>query len=242
MKRSRAVKKPWLFLRIAIVGILLLVLSSVAWSSFPVDKGTVWVYQGKVAWQGENSEEVQEKNISWQVEVIESVERGGIHASLILGFPLDLVFYENGKQPGNYVIIQAGGTHYYLVFPTRADEVWKRILDQEDPLVDLVNESELFLDYPFVVGKTYGESAQITREDQYYVWLVSHETVETFQMKGISPQSKYTNYQLLYRTNSDDTTIDIVPEIGITRFQYNHHGTTSEVDLKLIEFRPAKRH
>jgi len=35
----------------------------------------------------------------------------------------------------------------------------------------------------------------------------------------------------------DHTIIDFVPGIGITGYSYIHHGTVSEVKVKLVDFR-----
>jgi len=48
-------------------------------------------------------------------------------------------------------------------------------------------------------------------------------------------------FSLLFVTNPDDVHILFVPGVGITRYEYQHHGTRSRVDAELIEYRPSTR-
>ena len=59
-----------------------------------------------------------------------------------------------------------------------------------------------------------------------YCWLVS--SVET-------------GYRLSFYAGSDEQTFELEPNTGISRFHYTHHGTTNEVDAKLVSYTKAPR-
>jgi hypothetical protein len=58
-----------------------------------------------------------------------------------------------------------------------------------------------------------------------YCWQVSVE-------KG--------RYNLLLRTNPDDSTYELTPGIGLTRYIYHHHGSRLDIDAKLVERTPPR--
>jgi hypothetical protein len=45
-----------------------------------------------------------------------------------------------------------------------------------------------------------------------------------------------TGYALSFYTGPDEQTFEIEPGTGISRFHYAHHGTTNEVEAKLVSF------
>ena len=46
-------------------------------------------------------------------------------------------------------------------------------------------------------------------------------------------------FQLQYLTLPDDTTMELVPGVGLVSYQYHHHGTVADTELQLVEFHPA---
>lgn len=209
-------------------------------AGFPFEKGDSWIYQGKVAWQVPDSEEKREKSLTWVVSVQESWENNNLKAALMKGFVTDLAFYEEGKKPGEYLLLRAGDIYYFLIYPERSPELWKRINDPNDPLVGLVSDDELFLELPLFPEKIFGETDQITRNDSMYVWVVQEVTTKTFPLvKGLVPNHPYEEYHLVYQTSPDRTDYYFVPGVGITRYVYLHHGTLSEVDIRLVEYRSS---
>lgn len=200
---------------------------------FPLSPGAYWVYAGTVRWTA--GTEIKEATLTWKMEVLDVVSRGAVTGYAIHGYPSDLVGYEEGKQPGDATIIQVG-SRFYLAGP----DAFQRLRDQNDSLAGLVNDGQEFLDLPLRPGERFGDSAQITREDGMYCWVI--ESAAPADLSGVSgaalaqPADEYT---LSYRTLPDQESIGFVPGIGITRFFYLHHGTVSEVDVKLVEYHPA---
>jgi len=37
----------------------------------------------------------------------------------------------------------------------------------------------------------------------------------------------------------DDTTVELAQGIGVLRYEYHHHGTTADTELRLVEFHAA---
>ena len=99
-------------------------------------------------------------------------------------------------------------------------------------------EAQLFLDLPLTGEKVFGETDQITRTDRSYCWFVDGEENSALDgVSGISPTDRFRQYRLVYQTRPDHVIMHFVPGIGITHFEYVHHGTVSECDVRLVEYR-----
>jgi hypothetical protein len=59
----------------------------------------------------------------------------------------------------------------------------------------------------------------------------SAETVYCWQVSALE-----TGYALSYFTGPDEQTFELEPGTGISRFHYAHHGTTNEVEAKLVSY------
>lgn len=198
-------------------------------SFFPLAKGTVWTYRGNVKWTLMNSSTVREKELTWTMEVLESRQANGRSFARLRGHPGDLSWYEEGKQPSTYCIIVDGDKFFEFA-------------DLTTPFgpLDLASR-EAFLDLPLALEKRWGDADQIQRPDGMYCWVVSEVRREKLLgVKGVDPGKAMTISRAAYRTNPDHQFVDYAPGIGIVRYQYFHHGTVSECDMKLIEFRPGK--
>ncbi len=205
---------------------------------FPLSKGTTWVYKGTSKWTRTGSGEVAEKPVTWRMQVLETLTRDQVTAAVVKGYPLDLAHLEDGKAPGDYLIVRVGPGKYYLLRQLRTEEVLRRLRDENDLLGGVVREDEIILDAPLVPGKIYGEADLITRQDKMYSWIVEEaRPAELRGIKGIAPAGGKMEYEITQRTLPDHQIVEFVPGIGITRYVYGHHGTVSETDVKLVEFR-----
>ncbi|HET9625882.1 MAG TPA: hypothetical protein VFP84_31190 [Kofleriaceae bacterium] len=87
----------------------------------------------------------------------------------------------------------------------------------------------------------FGATAEPTLDgaEGWFSWPVidgqkicpSAENVYCWQVAAVE-----TGYTLSYYTGPDEQTFEIEPGTGIARFHYAHHGTTNEVDAKLVSF------
>jgi hypothetical protein len=200
---------------------------------FPLNEGAYWVYKGTVKW--EINQKIEEKSLTWKMEVIETIKSGPIIGYAMKGYPSDLAWYEEGKERSDYAIVQVGPSRFY-----KADiEVLERLRNETDSVGNLIHESQQFLDIPLLPGKKFCEAEQITRADGKYCWIVHEE--EQIALDGITgiPSETKPAYMLTFATLPDHTIIQFVPEVGITQYIYVHHGTVSEVDVKLTEYYPG---
>lgn len=198
---------------------------------FPLQEGAYWMYEGTVKWTKPNSSDVVEEEIIWKMEVEKVFQRNDVFGYEMLGAPWDLAWYEEGKQPSEYGIIQSGGKF----FRTSVDSVW-RLWDESDALIALVDENQIFLEVPLTTGMKFCDTNSITRPDMMYCWNVLEEKQVELQVKGVDPERTMTEFTFAQYTGPDHSILSFVPGVGITRYRYVHHGTVSEVDVRLVEF------
>ena len=51
-----------------------------------------------------------------------------------------------------------------------------------------------------------------------------------------------TGYSLSFYTGPDEKTFELEPGTGVSRFHYAHHGTTNEVEAKLVSYAKGPKH
>lgn len=172
--------------------------------------GTSFDYHGVVRWVASGVEREQE--VDWRSEVIEVIDRGPVVAYVLKGFPADLVWSEGEAVRGDWVVIAARRARYYA---TRATPRLLDALRSARDVEGLIEPEDLILALPLRDGGT-----TCKREgDPMHCWTVD-------ALAGGS-------WRLTYRTNPDTTVIDFTPGVGIVGYAYMHHGTVSEVVLRL---------
>jgi hypothetical protein len=72
-----------------------------------------------------------------------------------------------------------------------------------------------------------------------YCWNVLEKEQVELDVRGIDVERTMTEFMIAQYTLPDHTIFSFIPGIGITRYQYVHHGTDSEVDVHLVEFHPG---
>ena len=209
-------------------------------AAFPLAKGTYWVYEGPVTWTPDGTDNVQEKTLTWKMEITDVIQRDAIQAAVVNGHPMDLAFYEEGRHPDDYLLVSVRAQKYYLVAGDAMAGALKRLKDSEDPLTDLVKEGDLILDLPLTPGKAFGETSQITRPDNMYVWVVDGEDRALLNKVKGAPTTPLTESELRFTTLSDNTTVKFVSGVGIVGYEWNHNGTVSTAKLTLIEFHASR--
>jgi hypothetical protein len=58
---------------------------------------------------------VEEKALRWSSEVVGRVEGRGLRVAILQGFPSDLAWYQPGKKPGVYALVETSALAYYLL-------------------------------------------------------------------------------------------------------------------------------
>jgi hypothetical protein len=199
---------------------------------FPLKKGAYWVYQGNVKWTKDNSSDVVEEEMTWKMEVQRVFQRNNIVGYEMTGAPWDLAWYEAGKEPSQYGIIQVGGKFYQVPVDTVI-----RLMNEDDNLFGLVNESDILLDTPLVNGEKFCDTVDITRPDGMYCWNVGEgKPFDAKNVKGVDSSKVLWEYSIIEQTGPDVSLIYFVPSVGISRYMYHHFGTISDVDVQLVEY------
>lgn len=196
---------------------------------FPLAKGSHWIYKGEEKRQepGQGLKVFTEK-ATWRMEVVDRTERNGITTAVVRGYP-------SGEPEELQVLLVVGGREFYLL--PAEESVLKRLKDPNDALVGLVQDDQIELSLPLVPGKRFCEASQITRPDGYYCWVVEKKTKEKLtNIRGVAGGVDRDVYQIAFRTLPDHVIVNFTPGIGITSFEYVHHGTVDEEHLKLVEF------
>lgn len=206
---------------------------------FPMAVGNTWVYTGTIRWTPANSNEVFEKEVEWTLETVDVIERRGLRAAVLEGHPSDLVWYAEDRQRRRHLVVAIGAgqtEQLYLLSEQRAGEVEKRLRDSGDSLIDLLNDYELFLDLPLSHLKRFCDLHSRTRQDYLYCWLVeSVQPLDGLDVQGVDPDVARTQYRVSHRTLPDHRIIEYVSGVGIASYIYGHHGTVSDVDVRLTE-------
>jgi hypothetical protein len=204
---------------------------------FPLFKGAFWVYEGKAKWTRRGTGEVVETAVTWKMEVTQMIERQHVQAAVLKGHPLDLAWYEEGKARGDYLVVRVGPGKYYLLDGEEMRKALDALRRGGDLLAGIVREWEFFLDLPLSNGKLFGETEQMTRTDRSYCWFVDGvEDTDLKDVAGVPTGVRFKQYRLLYQSRPAHEVVHFVPGVGITRFEYVHHGTVSETDVRLVEY------
>jgi hypothetical protein len=203
---------------------------------FPLIQGSHWVYEGTVRWTPPGSTQVFEKLILWEMEIVETLDRRAVVAARVKGHPRDLAWYENGREPTEYLIVQVWQNRYYLLQGERAAEVLKELRTDKPQYAHLVREGELFLEFPLVEGRAFGEASQLTREDRFYCWVVGQGQRNTLPGIKRTSTQPVSIWEITQRTIGGVESFDFGVGVGFTRYRFHHNGTVSDFDLKLVEY------
>jgi hypothetical protein len=199
---------------------------------FPLAEGTSWIYKGAVKWT-ESVNKVKKSKITWKMNVEKRLKNGSYEIAVMKGHPADLCWYEPGKGPSRYLIVWKDNKYYEI----RIYNDFDKLISDEAYLSTKTNFNTLFLVVPLKKDMEFGNDPDIQREDRMYEWVVDDEQRGNLSHVTGVRKTRFTKYTLMYRTNPDHQIVEFVPQIGITHYIYQHHGTVSEVDVRLTAFR-----
>ena len=209
-------------------------------TSFPLEEGTYWVYQGFVRWWSFEVNQMSKTPVTWRMEVRKVIRRDHLLIAVVNGFPGDLDWSDGHPKPSHTLIIQSEADKYYLI---GSDEdvaaALERVQDPNDLLEGLLQIDDLFLELPLVQGKKFCDPEQMVRPDNHYCWVVdSAAHAASSAIKGVPPGQRIA-YRVRFVTNPDDTAFSFVTGVGLTAYEYHHHGSVADTELKLVEFHPG---
>jgi hypothetical protein len=198
--------------------------------------GTRWIYRTRA----EDADLASPIDRTTVCEVLETVERKGARAALVRGFPLGMDLSSDSALDAATTLLTCVAASQYHA---QNEHSLGRLKDPGDLLLGLVDENTLFLECPLVEGKRFGDFEQVAREDFRYCWLVESEREMRLRgIRGVSPWRSRRVYRLVYFTNPDEQHILFAPGIGIIEYTYHHHGTVSDLNMRLADFQSAEGH
>lgn len=201
---------------------------------FPLSKGTQWIYSADVDWTVLNTGgEVRHSHVTFKSEVTDVFSAEHVFAAKIRGFIHDLSWYEPGRPTADHVIVRVGVNRYYLIDQNVA-EFWEKMIGlASDPYLEELGDDNILLETPLRKGVLYGEPAQTPRA--WYCWAVTGER-RVRMAQAVSRAKTLHEYSIRFQTSPDHTVMGFTPGIGITRYEYGHHGTVANCRARLIEF------
>jgi len=206
---------------------------------FPLSPGTSWVYRGFVRSWEEGSTVGKVTAVTWTMSVVRLVERDGVSAAVVKGFPGDLDWSDGHAEPQLSILVETRDAKFYLKSEWDTQSVLDQIDNPKYPLQDLARVDDWFMQLPLATGKRFCDDTGMQRPDGRYCWLTgAPHPAELNHVKGLTSEVR-TAYEIEYDTNPDDMEFEFVDGIGITKYGYHHHGMTADTELRLIEFHSA---
>ena len=184
----------------------------IAADPLPLAIGSKWTYAVTVKrFDAEVGKETT-KSLSWTTEVIDAKESNGVTAYRVKGWPTDLATIDTGDAAAPVA------TEKTLLRSGNSFMFGVQTTFAAEPSLD---GAEGWFSWPVIDGQKICPNAEMV-----YCWKVS--AVET-------------GYALLFYTGPDEQTFELAPGTGISRWHYAHHGTTNEVEAKLVSYTKGGR-
>jgi hypothetical protein len=202
----------------------------------PFRAGTYWVYKGTVRWYDYENDKPASSEVTWKMTVVRVIRKKAVVAAIVTGFPADLDWSAGTTEPKPWLILE--NENHQVYYENLGPNFDLSKLDGDDHVFDtFMVDDNLFFQWPLHQDAKFCDDEAKKRDDGMYCWVVIGAGTEK-SIKGVSA-SDQPFFHLQYRTLPDDTAIDLVPGIGLLSYQYHHHGTVADTELKLIEFHPA---
>jgi hypothetical protein len=207
---------------------------------FPLLPGTQWVYRGYVRSHVEGSTIGRVTGVTWTMSVERTVERDGISAAVVRGFPSDLDWSAGDAKPRASVLVETRGGKFYLNSQDNVQPVLDQIDDPKYSLGNLTTDDDLVFQLPLAAGKKFCDEQAMRREDGMYCWVASGPHAAALDhVAGVAPGARAA-FDMEFNTLPDDCEFEFVEGVGITRYEYHHHGTIADTELRLVEFHAAE--
>ncbi|HUP01955.1 MAG TPA: hypothetical protein VM737_10600 [Gemmatimonadota bacterium] len=210
---------------------------------FPLEVGTVWIYEGTIWWTPDRSWAIYEERVTWTMEVTGRIAHPGAQAVTLKGHPRDLARWVRGREPGRYLLVELEG-RYYLLEGERAAGAERRLRNRADDLAGLLGEADLVLDPPLDPGRRFCAPEGSDGAARTYCWGVEDETPADLRnvFGGANPATAdsargRTLYTLSLGAGDEHHVWGFVPGFGLASYAFGHTGTVSAVEVELVEIR-----
>jgi hypothetical protein len=205
---------------------------------FPLTPGTYWIYKGTVRWDDPESDKPGSADVTWKMTVEKVIRKQGVVAAIVTGFPADLDWSGGTTEPKPWLILE--DDKHRIFYENLGPDFDLSKLNGDDHVFDkFLVEDNFFFQWPLRQGAKFCGEEAMKRDDDMYCWTVNQVAKKKLQNVKGAPVDDQPVFQIQYRTLPDDTTMELVPNLGILSYQYHHHGTAADTELQLIEFHPA---
>jgi hypothetical protein len=207
-------------------------------SYFPLVPGTTWVYRGTVTWFNAEKEQDVSSEVTLTTKVERVIHKPGATFGVLSGFPADLDWSSGEVEPKPFLLVETD-QHEVFLDPVPPDFDYEKLAKDSTPLKPYLEEDNLFFRWPLKKGMKFGDPEQLKREDNEYCWVVEeHASKELRDIEGLSARRAEVS-TLRFVTNPDDTTMELASGIGVLRYEYHHHGSAADTNVRLVEFHPG---
>lgn len=205
---------------------------------FPLTPGTSWDYAGTVTWFDSDTQKPVSENVSITMKVVKVYQKPELTIAVISGFPSDLD-WSNGQVEPKPSLLMETKNHEIFLNALPPDFDYSK-LDKDAASFDkLLAADNLLFRWPLKQGMKFGDPESVKRDDARYCWFVAEQRTRNLdEIRGLPPRSAEVSL-LRYVTNPDDTGYELTPGVGILSYEYHHHGTVADTNLKLVEFHPG---
>ena len=191
-------------------------------------KGFQWTYAGTLVRYVENRAKTE--RVTWASTVIATREVDDVRLALIEGFVRDLAWAApTGAKRRSLLMCSAG--RLLILSSANDGEVLQAFANWD---ASILERSEVLLETPLRDGQVFGQDPP--RDDAMYGWLVSTKELRSHVPASCSP-GRGQAYRLTHRFMTDHSIVEWWPGVGITSFEYEHHGTPEEADVRLVSCR-----
>jgi hypothetical protein len=205
---------------------------------FPLNVGTYWVYKGFVGWFDSETDKPATGEVTWRMSVLKVYRKKGLVAAVVNGFPADLDWSAGATEPKPWLIVE--DEKHQVYYENLGPDFDLSKFDAGDHVFDkFLVEDNFFFQWPLQKGARFCATDAKGRDDDMYCWIVADTTTKKLDSVQGAPSGEQPVFRMQYRSLPDDTTIQLVPGIGLLGYEYHHHGTVADTDLQLVEFHPA---
>ena len=163
------------------------------------------------------------------------IQKPGLTMAIVSGFPADLDWSTGEVEPKPMLLVETE-RHEVFLDPVPPDFDYGKLEKGSTRLEPFLSEDNMFFRWPLKKGMKFGDPEQFKREDNEYCWFVDQQsTKQLWEIQGV-PAKRAEISVLRFVTNPDDTTVEVSPGIGVLSYEYHHHGSTADTNVRLVEF------
>ena len=201
-------------------------------SRFGLVYGRSNVYVGRARWT-DAATRAHSAAVSWRMGILQVHASSDTRAAVVRGWVQELAWYTPGQRPAFSILIEHRGRLYHLDASDSAAAVDSLSAVMRDPS-SAAKRARLIVDSTLSVGRTFGgDPDRGQRNDGWYAWQVDSKAKFSRREQWSKMVTEPIRWRIGYRTLPDEQTIEFIAGVGISRFEYVHHGTTATVDVHL---------